>query len=1067
MHFAEISLITFLTTSAAFAVPFAELTGDSEPALLDQYLLLNISGNIGENAEANNLGNGYWTSASATDRTSSIATVYTSITFTATGLGASDSIDLSRVDFDYTQSNLNGSSPVMNVYLDTGDGYGASVLLVDDQPANNKVTGAHTITLNHSLKNGESITFGFSYADSHGSPARTHVIDNFKLEGTYDFDSGQAGIDLNNNGVSDIWEYRFGATDLVEDEASKSQDYDGDGFSNVQEALLGTNPFQARSRFELIAKPEGASDVQLTLATILGKEYQLYGSETLIDGSWSPTELPFAGTGGQVGFLVESDGPQQYFYQASVEDVDADGDRLTRWEELSVQGFSDDDGESAATDADDDYLQMKGIVQSALESSVGISVPQTTLYEDEVSGIAITFSRESTVGDDFLQLESSQSYQMIDTTEVASNAASSADYCLVDSNGDPLNDGVITLGVGETSKTVYVQPIEDDSLEIDEQLTLSVVGQSEINLWISDTREISSVDYIALSKAGHFLSQATMGGTPVEIIDLAKEIQSLGYLAACEAWIDEQMTLPRESTVTDDCMEHQAIYLLGDEDPSINIQNFELVWWGKVTQSKEQLRHRLAFTLSQIFVTSSSYWANSERKNVWQSYTRYYDKLMDHAFSNHRELLTTISYDPFMGVYLSSAQNRKANEELGTFPDENYAREVMQLFSCGVYAQDQSGNYILDDDGNRVENYDNSDIPEMAEVFTGLSLTTEAGEAVNYNSPKSNYGTRYENPMIMVETYHDTSEKILIDGTVLPANSPGDVDIAAALDSLGYHSSTAPHISRLLIKRLTSSNPSAEYLARVTEAWRGDGLYGTGQVGDFVAVFKAILLDAEARDAIDYQVDSETDLVTVEPNRAISGRIKEPILKWTQFYRFSQALSGEEDGLIRAKPKTKKAANDQTADFGQIPMRAQSVFNYYDSDYSPSVGALAEAEITYNTHLTSPESEILSPYVIKQFESFHEIVDKDAPSSTFSYGSSIGTVDFSINYSYLTYLYQKNTTVTGFIDDINLWLCNGQISDTLKGELATIADDNGGATRENFSKVLSILFNSSDFSVSY
>ena len=1069
MNLLKVSVLTCFSFSLAQAVPLAELTGDAEPALLDSRLQVSISGNVGSNPDKTEIGTGYWTSASVTGGTSSTDFIYTAITFTATGLSATESLDLTRVSFDYLRAVLNGSNPVMNVYLDAhdGNGYGPSLLLVDDEPTSSNQADAFTIPLSSSLGNGDSITLGFSYRDRHGASQRTHQLDNLVLEGTYDLDSDQPGIDLNNNGVSDVWEYRFGAIELVKDAASRSQDYDGDGFSNAQEAVLGTNPFQAQSRLSLDIEKEDDSELRITVPSVLGKSYQIYGSEDLTENSWSPTDPSFEGTGSDVGFLLATGDFGRYFYRAEAFDIDNDGDRLSKWEELNVLGFTDSDQNSATTTAANDYLQLKGMVQSALQASVTITAPDTTLYEDEASGIPITFTRQSTLGDGFLNLQSSASYQLIDTTRVASNAASASDYRLVDANGVELTNGIINLAAGEASTVIYVQPLADSVIETDEQLTLAIIGDSEMNLWIADAREVSSADYVAISQAGLFLSQASMGGTPATIAALANDIKIQGYLSACEDWIDEQMNAPRESTVTADCLQHQATYLEGGEVPSVNIQNFELVWWGKVTQSKEQLRHRVAFSLSQVFVTSAAFWANSERNNVWRSYTGYYDKLMDLAFSTHRDLLTTISYDPFMGVYLSSAQNRKADAQLGTFPDENYAREVMQLFSCGVYSQDQSGEYLLDVNGDRIENYDNSDITEMAEVFTGLGLTNESGEAANFDSPSSGRGTRYVNPMIMVEQYHDPSEKILLDGTVLPANSSGDSDIAGALDAIAAHPSTAPHLSRLLIKRLTSSNPSADYIARVTEAWRGEGLYGTGEIGSLAAVLKAILLDPEARDAITYEVDSSTDAVTVTPARPISGRIKEPILKWTQFYRFAQALSGEEDGLIRVEPKTKRAANDQTPDFGQLPMRAPSVFNYYASEYSPSVGALADAELLYSTDLTSPESEILSPFVIKQFESLYEIVNQDEPTSTFSYDATIGDVDFSINYNYLRYLYQKNITVNDFIDDLNLWLCNGQISSGLQADLVDLANQEGGATRENFAKILTILFNSSDFSVSY
>ena len=782
---------------------------------------------------------------------------------------------------------------------------GPLFLTVDDPPAASEVTNNLTIELNHSLGNGDSITLGFSYADYHGSPARTHQLDNVVLDGTYDLQSDQPGIDLNNNGVSDVWEYRFGAIDLVNDEASRNQDEDGDGFTNAQEALLGTNPFQAQSKFGIAIEEENATELRLTVPTVSGKNYQIYGSDDLAENSWSVVDAPFDGSDADADFLVAPEEFDRHFYRAAVSDVDSDGDRLTRWEELNLPGFADNDQNSATGSGADtnDYQQLKGMVQSALEASIIITAPETTLYEDEALGAPVIFTRVSTRGDGFLNLQTSASYQLIDTTRVASNAASASDYRLVDANGVELGDGIVNLLAGEASTTIYVQPIADDLIEVDEQLTLSIIGDSNINLWIGDAREVSSEDFIAISQAGLFLSQASMGGTPATIAALANDIQSQGYLPACEAWIDQQMATPRESTVTADCFQHQEIYLLGQATPSLNIQNFELVWWGKVTQTQEQLRHRVAYSLSQIFVTSSAFWANGERSDLWRSYTGYYDKLMDGAFSSHRDLLTTISYDPFMGVYLSSAQNRKGNPELDTFPDENYAREVMQLFSCGVYSQDQSGNYLLDSDGNRIENYDNSDITEMAQVFTGLGLTDENGNLANFDSPDSGRGTRYEHPMVMVEEYHDTSEKVLLNGSVLPADSAGDSDISGALDVIAAHPSTAPHISLLLIKRLTSSNPSAAYIARVTEAWRGEGLYGNGEVGSFASVIKAILLDPEARDAINYEVDSSTDAVTVSPVRPISGRIKEPILKWTQFYRFTQALSGEEDGLIRVKAK--------------------------------------------------------------------------------------------------------------------------------------------------------------------
>ena len=664
MKFINIAFLTGLSVGTIQAVPLAELTGDAEPAFLDSHLQVGFTGNIGFSPNATDLGTGYWTSASVTGGNPSSATIYTSITFTATGLGPTDSLDLNQLSFDYIRASLNGSNPRMNVFVDLHDdgGYGESLLLVDDKPTSSRQTDAHSIPLNYSLGEGDSITIGFSYADIHGAPQRTHQLDNLVLEGTFDLDSEQPGIDLNNNGVSDIWEYRFAAIDLVKDEASRNQDFDGDGFTNAQEAALGTNPFLAESQLGVTLEIAPSSDLLITVPTVFGKSYEIYESEGLAADDWSMAISPFEGTGSDVELLFTED-VRRNFFRTGVSDIDADGDRLTLWEELNVAGFSDSDPNSAGTTTTtDDFEELKGMVQSALESTVTISAPNTTIYEDETAGIPVTFTRTSPLGDGFLGLETSASYQLIDTTRVASNAASASDYVLVDASGTALMDGVIRLPAGEASTTIFVRPIADSLLEIDEQLTLSIVGHGDLNLWIADARQISSQDYIATSQAGHFLSQASMGGTPATIAALANEIEALGYLPACEAWIDQQLAVPRETTVTDDCFAHQAIYLLGNDVPSINIQNFELVWWGKVTQTKEQLRHRMAFSLSQIFVTSSSFWANGERSDLWSSYTRYYDKLMDGAFSTHRDLLIHHQLRPFHGslsVIGSKPQRRR------------------------------------------------------------------------------------------------------------------------------------------------------------------------------------------------------------------------------------------------------------------------------------------------------------------------------------------------------------------------------------------------------------------------
>lgn len=1035
-------------------IELAKLTGESSPESLSEYLTLEVNGNTGVNPEASVSNTSYWTSASATGKTTSSNDTHTVFQLTASGLSASEKIDLTSISFDYLKSILSSSNPSMEVYITTDGNSPQSAIVTSTTNEFDEIQ----LPLNLSLSNGQSLTVSFSFSDIHGLASRTHMIDNFILYGYTRLNTDAVGVDLNRNGVSDVWERLYLAGELVSDDVSKNQDADGDGVSNYNEGLAGTNPYSKKSNH--ISSIKGSGDeLMISIPTERGKKYTVLGSADLNSDPWKEEFSSTIATDDLMDLMLDITDVDRYFFNVVVGDVDQDGDGLTRWEEENLSGYTD------TTDTDNDYESAVNAL-TAQESTISVLAAGGVLYEKEGTSSSIKISRTDL---DAPYMDSVLNFQILSAVEVASNSASGLDYYLTDSYGNTLVNGEITLNQGESSVTVFVHPIKDNESELDEQLILSIQGKALPPIWISDSRTISSSDFIATSQAGHFLSQASMGGTPETISQLAKQIQTVGYIKACEDWIDDQLTLPRETSVSDDCLSFQAQYINSESTPSINIQNFELVWWGKMIQTEEQLRNRIAFSLSQIFVTSSAFWANSERTNLWLSYTEYYDLLMDNAYNTHRELLGAITYNPFMGVYLSYAQNRKADSEAGTVPDENFAREVMQLFSCGVYTQDQSGNYLFDpSSGDQLENYDNADIVELAQVFTGLGLVKYDGTLDTFLSPKSSYGNRYTYPMQMEQSYHDESTKILLDGTVLPAGQSGDADISDSLDRLALHSSTAPHISRLLIKRLTSSNPSGEYISRVTEAWRGMGEYGNGEIGNLTSVIKAILLDPEARYAIDYSVDS-SDKVSLEPVKVTSGRIKEPILKWTQFYRFSQSISGsdETDELYFA-PKTKKAANDMTPDFGQIPMRADSVFNYYDSDFSQSIGPIKEARDNLGVRVTAPEAEILSPYVIKQFETFYKIANSDTPESSFTYGSiAKGNIDFTVNHSYLTYLYNKNETIGGFIDDVNLWLCNGQISEELKQQLVMRADANRGATRENMSKILTILFNSSDFSVSY
>jgi len=360
-------VLPFLSTIGALAVPLAGLSGEENPDTITDYLLFSHTGNTGSNPDRTSAGTGYWTSAAMTSGDSSSSNIHSTLTFTATGLSPGESIDITGLSFDYIRTVLNGSFPKMNVYVDSGAGYGPSVLLVDDSPATTYQLDPQSISTFVSLEEGDSVTFGFSFEDIHGLPQRTHLIDNVVLNGTFDLLSAVPGIDLNQNGVSDVWEYRFSASHLVSDDQSKQADYDGDGLSNFDEATAGTNPFDPASNIAASIEPESATEAMVKMPTSSGKGYTLWGSETLTEDSWTPLYPEMEGSGGELGLIVDHGSLDRYFYRFELSDIDADSDRLTRWEEQHIEGFSDDANPS------DDYGLAKAMVQSALDSSILIT----------------------------------------------------------------------------------------------------------------------------------------------------------------------------------------------------------------------------------------------------------------------------------------------------------------------------------------------------------------------------------------------------------------------------------------------------------------------------------------------------------------------------------------------------------------------------------------------------------------------------------------------------------------------------------------------------------------------
>jgi len=373
----------------------------------------------------------------------------------------------------------------------------------------------------------------------------------------------------------------------------------------------------------------------------------------------------------------------------------------------------------------------------------------------------------------------------------------------------------------------------------------------------------------------------------------------------------------------------------------------ESVWLEHALTAKDQLRQRVAFALSQILVVSSK---EPPLAKYGDGLAWYYDLLVKHSFGNYRDLLHDVTLSPAMGIYLSMQGNRKANLKKQTFPDENYAREVMQLFSIGLYQLDISGQAILDNQGNKIPSYQQADVENLARVFTGWDLVANK----RYGNRRTG---RYDTFMELSPKQHDYNEKELF-GQPIKAGMKADKELSASLDLLFNHPNVGPFISRQLIQRLVSSNPSPEYIKRIATVFNDNG---DGVRGDLGAVVEAILLDDDAQGT----------------TSAPALKLKEPLLNYIGFLRAFSATPKSEHYQLRQLNGT----------FGQGAMRADSVFNFYQPDFTPNFKANNEPLEKFN-HLLSnrvesgpstavpanqqiasvaPESQIMvDPLIIKQ-----------------------------------------------------------------------------------------------------
>ena len=471
------------------------------------------------------------------------------------------------------------------------------------------------------------------------------------------------------------------------------------------------------------------------------------------------------------------------------------------------------------------------------------------------------------------------------------------------------------------------------------------------------------------TQAARLLLQAQFSASTADIA----AVQSLGYAA----WLDAQFSAAPSTTGWDWLMSkgYNDISFINSAAPA------DYMVWNQLITSPDALRKRVALALSEIFVVSST------GVNIqWRHFAMaaYWDVLSANAFGTYRSLLDAITLNPAMGVYLNTKGNQKEDATTGRQPDENYAREVMQLLSIGVYNLNTDGSLMLDGASQPIESYNQSTVTNLAKAFTGWDFNSTGATATNPLQVKI--------PMTLTASRHSTAATTFL-GVTIPANTDGTAALKTALDTIANHPNVAPFISKQLIQRLVTSNPSAAYVGRVAAVFNDNG---SGVRGDLKAVVKTLLLDTEAR----------SDTAMAQPTW---GKLREPMVRmvqWARTFNATSASGGWQIGDL----------SDGGTRLGQSPLRSGSVFNFFRPGYVPPNTALATAA------LVGPEFQITNESTVAGYINFMTAVVRS------------GVADVLPNYSVELTLVNDTTALT---DRLNLLLCAGQLSSTTLASIRT------------------------------
>lgn len=734
----------------------------------------------------------------------------------------------------------------------------------------------------------------------------------------------RAELDGNANQQSDVWEMWYNAVGL-----GASVDTDGDGFTNLRESLAATDPRDPESRPRQAIEMQAPDSAMVRWPSAPGKMYRVDFSTTLgnLTSPWQ-TVNSRRGNGAENSFSYPLPSSPSGFFRIEISDMDTDLDGVSDWEELAV-GFNpnrpDTDRYSwLATNATQtvparsaDYNRIKsGLSATSVISVVVVDSDVTIGWPDP--GI-ISIKRTGGLG------------RITVPITLSGTAVRGADY--TSSIGTS-----VTFPVGVREIPIEFSPVGSSTITAERTIIVTAsVGTGQVTL-----KPRPAGDKPSAKAAVRFLLQASFGADDAELAS----VQALGF----EGWIDNQLTRPlnlQQAAMAE--FDNQLRIDFPGQVPELRAygDDYPVIWWETVMKSgatSDPLRQRIAYALSQTLVISGQV----DAINFYPvSMSNYYDMLLRNSFGNYRDLLFQMTLHPCMGTYLSHLRNAKEDPSKNLFPDENFAREILQLFSIGLWQLNPDGTRVLNGSGQPIPTYTNNDIRNFAKVFTGLTLKKEglsqdpAVRTADYFEWTDNY--TYSGTMEMwdqenwvykpsqpwqtsANNYHDRTVKTLLNGTVLPANQRGLKDIADAIDNIMAHPNVGPFICRQLIQRLVTSNPSPAYIARVGNVFTAQ----KANPNQLAWVIKAILLDRDARD------HSKLSDVTF-------GKPREPYMRIANLLKAFKASAPNGRFFLRGLHES----------LGYAPMRSPSVFNFYLPDHRPA-GVLSQAG------LYAPEFQIMT-----------------------------------------------------------------------------------------------------------